>query len=225
MATIGIVNLTERLHNQTAGQAPEPQSPPSKADATTTGTTAATGDQFTPSAQNAAQAAGLFTVSQFTLFSPAAESLLAHAADPLDNPANSPAPAAHSTAAQGPQETAATNAAAPVQAHADTAATAGVAAPAPANASAKVEHQLQLLNNALTALGLNSVDIQKIDNIAGLIDDFHPTRFANLADQLQALAQQAGAKAAATADASAAGGNPADAAKPSAGPATEPGRQ
>jgi hypothetical protein len=59
----------------------------------------------------------------------------------------------------------------------------------------RAQHQLQLLNNALAALGLNSTDIQKIDSIAGVIGDFQPTRFANLAFELQALAQQSAPQA------------------------------
>src|SRR6266852_2967755 len=213
MATIGLVSLTERLLNQTAGQAQEPQAaPPSRANENN-GITGATVDQFTPSAQNAAEAAGLFTVSQITLFSPAAEFLLAQAPNPQANPVNATDTAAIFTAPPAAQEAAAINTAAPVPAPDAAAATAALATPAPPNAtaanaaaaraaanapattSANVQHQLQLLNNALAALGLNSADIQKIDSIAGLIGDFQPTRFANLAFQLQALAQQSAPQA------------------------------
>ena len=231
MATIGLVSLTERLLNQTAGQAQEPQAAAPNRTSANNGAFAATEDQFTPSAPNAAQAAGLFTVSQITLFSPAAEFLLAQTPDPQANPVN-----AADTAA---------NFAAPRSATAANAAAARAAASAPATTSANIQHQLQLLNNALAALGLNSTDIQKIDSIAGLIDDFEPTRFANLAFQLQALAQQSASPAVpqatpqgtpqaapqapsntpATAGASVPGSNAATAPAAGTGSAIEPGRQ
>lgn len=150
MATIGLVSLTERLLNQTAGQAQEPQAAAPNRTSANNGAFAATDDQFTPSAPNAAQAAGLFTVSQITLFSPAAEFLLAQTPDPQANPVN-----AADTAA---------NFAAPRSATAANAAAARAAASAPATTSANIQHQLQLLNNALAALGLNSTDIQKIEH-------------------------------------------------------------
>jgi hypothetical protein len=49
--------------------------------------------------------------------------------------------------------------------------------------------QLQALNNALVALGLNNNDVQTIDRIASLINDFNPIAFTSLVHQLQALAQ------------------------------------
>jgi hypothetical protein len=263
MATIGLVSLTERLLNQTAGQAQEPQAAaPSRANANN-GAIVATVDQFTPSAQNTAQAAGLFTVTQVTLFSPAAEFLLAQAPNPRANPVNAADSAANIAAPPAAREAVAINTAAPVPAPAASAATVALGTPAPANAtaanaaarravvnapaatSANVQHQLQLLNNALAALGLNSADIQKIDSIAGLIDDFQPTRFANLAFQLQALAQQSAPRAvpqatpqgtpqatsqaatntAATADVNVPGTNAADTPAASAGSSARPVRQ
>jgi hypothetical protein len=76
--------------NQAPGQAQEPQAAPNAASANNGGI-AATGDQFTPSAQHTAQAAGLFTVNQVTLFSAAAEFLLAQAPATQANTANTAA--------------------------------------------------------------------------------------------------------------------------------------
>jgi hypothetical protein len=221
MATISPVNLTELLLNSTAEQAQEAQAPaPSKANANN-GTTAATGDQFTPSAQNAAQAAGLFTVNQVTLFSVAGQALLALAAAPPANPANTTAAAANGTAQPTAQESVAANAVAALPAlAAATAATANAAAvnaaAAPASTTS-IAQQLQTLNNALAALGLSQTDINKIDSVAGFINDFDPVAFTNLANQLEALAQQqtasqTPANAPATANASAASANTASAA-------------
>jgi hypothetical protein len=167
MALIGLVNLTEPLLNQAAGQTQA--ATPSNAN-TVSGTNASTGDTFTRSAQNTAQAAGLFTVNQSSLFSPAAEALLA--------PAVAAALATPATA---------------------TAATAKASAPdtaAPAATVANNERQLQTLNIALEALGLNSKDISKIDAIASVIKDFNPAAFTLLANQLKA--QQVALQAAAT---------------------------
>jgi myosin heavy subunit len=223
--TISPVNLTELLLNSTAEQAQESQAPaPSKANANNGTTAAATGDQFTLSAQNAAQAAGLFTVSQVTLFSAAAEALLAQAAAPPPNPANTTAPAANFSAAPAAQESVAANsaAAAPALAAATALATSATANAAAANAAAapvttaSVAQQLQTLNSALVALGLSQADINKIDSVAGFINDFNPAAFTNLANQLETLAQpqtapQTAANAPATANASAANANTANA--------------
>jgi len=48
------------------------------------------------------------------------------------------------------------------------------------------EAQLQTLNAALEGLGLSDANISKIDGIAVLINNFHPTSFTFLAYQLKA---------------------------------------
>lgn len=48
------------------------------------------------------------------------------------------------------------------------------------------EAQLQTLNAALEGLGLSDANIRKIDGIAVLINNFHPTSFTFLALQLKA---------------------------------------
>jgi hypothetical protein len=221
MATISPVNLTKLLLNSAAEQAQESQSPAASKPNTNSGTPAATGDQFTLSAQNAAQAAGLFTVNQVTLFSAAADALLAQGAAAPANPANTTTPAANSTASPTAQELAAANAVAALPTlAAATAATANAAAVNAAGAPAtttSIAQQLQTLNSALAALGLSQADINKIDSVAGFINDFNPTAFTNLANQLEALAHQQTAasqtasNAPATANASAANATTANA--------------
>ena len=126
MATIGLVGLTERLLNQTAGQAREAQTVTPSRTSANNGAIAVTEDQFTPSAPNAAQAAGLFTVSQITLFSPAAEFLLAQRPEPQANPGNAADAAGNFTATT----------AAPVSAPDATAAAVAIGTPAPRSATA-----------------------------------------------------------------------------------------
>lgn len=126
MATIGLVGLTERLLNQTAGQAREAQTVTPSRTSANNGAIAVTEDQFTPSAPNAAQAAGLFTVSQITLFSPAAEFLLAQTPEPQANPGSAADAAGNFTATT----------AAPVSAPDATAAAVAIGTPAPRSATA-----------------------------------------------------------------------------------------
>jgi hypothetical protein len=182
MALAGLVNLAGRLLNQTTAQAQDTQTPQTPAQpAGNTASPAAPHDQFIPStqtqpAQASAEAAGLFAVSQFTVFTPAADSLLAQAAAPQANQANAPARSANSTAPAPTQTAAATNApaASPVS--------------ATATGTATVEDQLRALNNVLQSIGLSLADIRKIDRIASLINDFNPAAFTSLAYQFAALA-------------------------------------
>jgi hypothetical protein len=61
------------------------------------------------------------------------------------------------------------------------------------------ETQLQSLNNSLAALGLTAQQIDQIDQIASIINDFNPDFFTALAYQLQAAAQAKQGAAPATA--------------------------
>src|SRR5258707_5229478 len=114
-------------------------------------------------AQAFEQAAGLFTVKQPAVFAPAADLLLTPATPP---PAGANAVAATATT---PPTT--------------PGGTAGAAVGSPS-----VEDQLQALNIALVALGLNPADISKVDQIASLINDFSPTAYNSLVYQLVAQA-------------------------------------
>jgi hypothetical protein len=90
MSLIGLVNLTERLLNQTLGQGQDTQAAGKAATAAPTNNAANAEDLFTPSAhaaqgQNTAQAAGLFQVNQSALFSAAAQLLLTQTNAPAKN--------------------------------------------------------------------------------------------------------------------------------------------
>jgi hypothetical protein len=145
-------------------------------------------DRFTPSQANI-QDAGLFQISQLNFFSAAAEFFLAQ----------SGAPQTQSAATQSNNPTAsnpATTSSAPI----------GLPAPlvAPQNLNSSSSAQagsssgasnsqssagLDELNKALSALGLNSDQVNAFDQIAGLIKAFSPDAFKSLVSQLQNLAQ------------------------------------
>jgi hypothetical protein len=63
------------------------------------------------------------------------------------------------------------------------------------------------LNNALTALGLTPQEIQQLDQIASITNDFNPNAFTALAYQLEALAQAPQTTAAANINTQSASGN------------------
>jgi hypothetical protein len=197
VALVGLVNLAEHLLNQTTAQGQDAQTASQPVQATAnTSALAATEDRFTPSAHNApaqatAQAAGLFTVSQFTLFTAAADFLLAHNATPQANRANRPAPAANVVPSAVPQKAVAASAPAPA---AQTTLAANSAGVVPTGAAA-IQDQLQALNNALAALGLDHADILVIDRVASRLQDFNPTAFTSLVYQLEALARNAAQQA------------------------------
>jgi hypothetical protein len=181
MAHVGLVNLTQHLLNQATGQSQEGQTATKSANATgNTGALPPPEDHFTPSARNEpAQAAGLFTVNRSTLFSAAAGALLSKTPAPQPKPANTPAPAAQTTAAANAP------AANPPPAH---------PAAVVATATPNIQNQLQALNNALAALGLDHADILVVDRVASRLQDFNPTAFTSLVYQLEALAQNAAAQ-------------------------------
>lgn len=81
--------------------------------------------------------------------------------------------------------------AAPAAAVATTAPAVGVTTTGATNATGGLSSQdLQTLNSALTALGLNQLEIQAFDQFAGLIAEFSPDALKQLEAQLPALAQQ-----------------------------------
>ena len=103
MALTALIRLSEQLLNETVATqgAGTPQTPVNAAGNTTNSPAApAARDQFVPSTQNNAaaanaEAAGLFRVAQFSLFTAAADSLLAQTAPAQQkNAASQPAPAA-----------------------------------------------------------------------------------------------------------------------------------
>lgn len=189
MALAEVGNLATNLVNQLLGQGRNSSSnaPAVQSGATNTARNLPE-DRFTPSAQGnsnhtTAQEAGLFQVAQFSTLSAAANITQNQAAtQAAQNPASAQAAQAVATPAalQGP--------------------VAQVAAPTnTVTAAANVQDQLQTLNLALAALGLNDSDIQSLDRVASLIKDFSPLAYSSLVYQLEALAQQTAPRAASAA--------------------------
>lgn len=175
---------------------------------------------LTAQGQGAAQEAGLFSVAQFSFFSTAAQFLLGqnpgsapqpsqaadHALPTTANttsPNGAPAPSAFApplaAANPGPAQNlpAGVGAASTVNGLAPAATL--VAEPATGtNAGATttvpgslvLQQQLQSLNQSLVALGLSAQEIQELDHIASIINDFNPLAFTSLAFQLEELAQR-----------------------------------
>lgn len=75
-------------------------------------------------------------------------------------------------------------------------------------AAANVQLQIQSLNASLPALGLTNTEINQIDRIAALVQNFNPAAYANLVSQFEALAQNSGPSAV-TSPAAAPSSNPA----------------
>lgn len=246
MAAVGIVQLAERLLNQNNTQSQDTQNN-QRVTSRNQGPLAAAQDQFTPSAragQGAAQEAGLFSVAQFSFFSAAAEFLLAqNTPPPGDQPAaatplltaptvlNAP-PAGPlalppvAPAAKQPQTNPTTVAAAAntpnTTGPAATVTGVGAAAGAPtAQGPLAIEQQIATLNQSLVALGLSPQEIQQLDRVASVINDFNPLAFISLAFQLEQLAQLSVPQPAATAPATTGNagnaGNARAAANPTAG--------
>jgi hypothetical protein len=211
MSLVGLVNLAERLSNQNSTESQQTQAPQKTAAVQTNPTThGAAEDQFTPSPQNgqgqsSAHDAGLFSVTQVSFFSAAAEFLLGQATAPASNQtaagnaaatANTPAP---QNANANAVNTALTQQPLVPTTNFTPAATAPAATSTATSNLAATQQQLQALNQALTALGLSQQDIQHLDRIASIINDFNPSAFTALAYQLEVLAQQIAPQAAATA--------------------------
>jgi hypothetical protein len=176
MATTGFVNLTDSLLNQTVQEFRAAASTTAAASVGALANPRAPLDLFVPSSRTGiadatAEAAGLFTATQFSLITAAQNSLLARSV---------------ATALLQPGTPATASASAPRATGADI--------PAPGTFS--IQTQLQTLNNALAQLGLNAADIQKVDRIASVINDFNATTFTNLIHQLKALAANAAQKTA-----------------------------
>jgi hypothetical protein len=207
MALIGIVQSAGRLLNQSQGS-DQFQPTNGKQAAFRAGTTNSPdgGDQYTPSAQNAAQEAGLFQVSNFSVFTAAADNFIAQAgaakADAGSNAGNATVTAGgHATGASvavaaqgaagngGAAGTTAQNAAANATANTTVAAAGG--STSGTTAATSTQTQVQDFNASLAALGLSQAEIAVIDRVAQLIKDFNPLAYSDLISQLESLAESA----------------------------------
>jgi hypothetical protein len=171
MAATGFIRLTDSLLNQTVQEFRALANTTAATTAGAPANAAAPVDQFVPSSQTGvadatAEAAGLFTATQFSLLTAAQNSLLARSAATVLPQPGAPA----TTVANASRAT-------------------GADVPAPGTFS--IQTQLQTLNNALAQLGLSAADIQKVDRIASVINDFNATTFTNLIHQLKGLAANA----------------------------------
>ena len=195
MAVASVASHGERHVNPLAEQRQERQSAATTVAKENAGNNAVSEDTYTPSAadnsaQATAQAAGIF---QFNPAAVASTNVLAQ--PPLaanqDGPAPQPAPIANASA-DPVQTSTATNAGSSGNAT-------QLVAGAPASQTAAlatagntdVQSQVQALNNALAALGLSRYDIQQIDRIATVIQNFNPSAYTDLVNQFQERAQPA----------------------------------
>jgi hypothetical protein len=205
MSLTAIVNLAERiLNNSSKGSGDSNLSPKQSKPVATVSAESNSGDQFTPSVANEVDA-GLFQVTQISLLSAAAEFFLSRTNSPQ---ANSPVVRAEAplgatatpaislpttpAAQNSPQTLASTTNTVPAGSSTLSAApTATASAPLPSSTISTANSslsQLQSLNNALSALGLDPTELAQVDRIASLIQDFSPLAFTSLVYQIEALA-------------------------------------
>jgi hypothetical protein len=168
MPVESIANLIQNLSDQVFGQTQSNGVQKSLLGQASPVTAAVAEDSFTPSAQNGSaqvpvQDAGLFQFAPGTLTTIRTNSTGQAAVGAAITPGAAQAPAAPST-----QE--------------DTSAA----------SAANLQLQIQSLNAALPALGLTKTEINQIDRIAALVQNFNPAAYANLVSQFEALAQNAG---------------------------------
>jgi len=168
MSFVGLVQLTQRLLHQTLENSQDDRhAPPStKSPSAPTLSQNSNTDSFVPSSQNPAQDSGIFQVARVSLFSAAADSLIARSATPQ---------ATASPTAPPPSQTA------------NTSTPAISIAPSVATAQDS-QTQIASLNASLAALSLSPEEITVIDRVAQLIKDFNPAAFTDLINQLQSLA-------------------------------------
>ena len=185
MALTGIVNLAERLLNQSQSQpqteqntpqvapnilpvVPPIASPENSALANTLAapvTDAFTSSAQTPAADSTAQAAGLFRVATASPFTAAANVLFVDASVTAGNSATQDS----------------TTAAASVGATLP-----AVPPPLPSVAQAATTNsERQALNNLLAAEGLSTANITQVDNVAQSLNDYDPTDYATLVNELR----------------------------------------
>jgi hypothetical protein len=198
MAVEGIGNLVQILADQLLEQAPNLQAGGITQGAGIAGNAAVPEDTFTPSAQgNTAQAtaqdAGIFQVSQGALTAVTVSILFAQA-NPNAALNGSPPSAASATTtnAGNTQPGTGANSNIPVIPGQLFGPTPGGQAPTPAAVPTTNEQEkIQALNASLPALGLSKVEIQEIDRLATLIQNFNPAAYTDLVNHFEALAQQA----------------------------------
>jgi hypothetical protein len=198
MAVEGIGNLVQILADQLLEQTLNLQAGGNAQGTGSAGNSTITEDTFTPSAQgNAAQAAaqdaGIFQVSEGTLTAVTANILFART-NPNATLSGAPAQAASATTTNAgkAQPAAATTSNIPVVPGQLFAPTRAGQAPSPeAVPTTNEQEKIQALNASLPALGLSKIEIQEIDRLATLIQNYNPGAYTDLVNQFEALGQQA----------------------------------
>jgi hypothetical protein len=197
MPVAGIANFVQSLADQSLGQTQNAQAGANRPGTGNALNATPNEDTFTPTAQNnsaqgTAQDAGIFQVSQGAPAAVAAN--VPYAQTTLSaNQNGAPAQAASVTTTNtgNGQPAAAASSTTTVNAGQIYLATpAAQTTAATAVATTNVQEEIQALNNALPTLGLSKEDIQEIDRIAALIQDFNPGAYTNLVNQFEAQAQQ-----------------------------------
>lgn len=192
MPVENISGLTQNVSDQFVGQAQSGNAQKGAPGSGSSVTPAIVEDTFTPSAQSAsvpssAQDAGFF------LFTPGV--LTANQSTAVSSPGNGAIPLLGSEQGSATATKPGTSGpAAPHQANSTAGQTANNAA-----SSASVQLQIQSLNASLPALGLTNTEINQIDRIARLVQNFNPAAYANLVSQFEALGQNSGSAAPANA--------------------------
>jgi hypothetical protein len=183
MPVENITGLVQNLSDQLFGQTQSNNVQKSLLGIASPVTPAVAEDTFTPSTQNSA-AQGLAQDAGFFQFAPGTFTA---------NQNNATGPATHGAIPLlGPPQTSATTktGANTSTGQSQTEIPAGQAASSAAS-SANLQLQIQSLNAALPALGLTNTEINQIDRIASLVQNFNPAAYANLVSQFEALAQKA----------------------------------
>jgi hypothetical protein len=207
MSITAIVHLNGGLDNQqtqsssTSGTDSTPRHPSTSASISTS---ALPQDAFIPSSQTesvatSAQAAGLFNAPKTSALPWGSTSLgaqgatnnTAEIAAPSNSSGGSRAGSDNSSTSGGSDTTAQTASTSQDTSTSSPSAASDSTSSASTSGGVAKQTQLDSLNNALAALGLSAADIQQIDQVASLTNDYSPTAFTSLAYQLEAQAQNA----------------------------------
>ncbi len=196
MAVEGITNLVQGSPEQFPGQNQTPQPMTSTLRIGDAGNTPVAEDTYTPSTQNksaqvSAQDAGIFQVNQGALATAPVNHQFALAALNTNQngaPSQTALTPTATNSGNAPTLSSQNNSLLKTAAQTGSApATQATADPAP---TAQAQNQIQALNAALPALGLTNEEIQQIDRIASLAQNFNPAAYASLVSQFESLAQQ-----------------------------------
>jgi hypothetical protein len=195
MAIANVANPGERHINPLAEQRRERHAGPNAAARQNAATNAVAEDTYTPSdssAQATAQAAGIFQLNPVVLAANTTPAQPAQATGQNAAPLP-PAPVTptNTVTAQAAAATAGSAATATQQAATTATGAPALQITAATTTNTGAQGQVQSLNNALAALGLSRTDIQQIDRIATLIQNFDPASYMDLVNQFQRAAQQA----------------------------------